>query len=362
MEIITIGGATQDVIIYYKNAQTVEFHNSQEHTSFILLQEGAKIEVEDTLISTGGGATNAAVSFKRLGFQAAPLCNIGTDHEGDSIITALQKERVITSLIHRDSQHKTGISYIIPSLQADRTILAYRGANGFLTESMIDTSLITQAKVLYITSLSGKAAPLLKSLAHHAHQNNLLVANNPGISQLSAGAHLLCESLPFIDILILNSSEAQQLMISLVSEHQIKPIEKRAVKAQPKLLQNLVTIRTMHFNIIQCVKEFMKYGPSIIAITNGAEGVYVAQGNTLYFHPSLPTHIKSTLGAGDAFGSAFVASLYQKNPIERALLHGLLNSKSVIEHADAKKGLLTAQQMQQQEQQISLDLLQHFEF
>ena len=50
-------------------------------------------------------------------------------------------------------------------------------------------------------------------------------------------------------------------------------------------------------------------------------------------------------GAGDAFGSGFVAGLMLGKPIEEAVEWGKKQAASVVEHIGAKKGLLTRDQI-----------------
>ncbi|GAI85852.1 unnamed protein product, partial [marine sediment metagenome] len=109
--------------------------------------------------------------------------------------------------------------------------------------------------------------------------------------------------------------------------------------------------------------EILKQGTKIVAVTNGADGVYVAHKNNIYYHPSIkPKNLVSTLGAGDAFGSCFVAQLAQDKSIEDAIRSGILNSSSVLEHLDAKTGLLSKRESEEKLKQINTDLLQTFSY
>jgi sugar/nucleoside kinase (ribokinase family) len=85
----------------------------------------------------------------------------------------------------------------------------------------------------------------------------------------------------------------------------------------------------------------MEMGPKIVVVTNGANGVYVANKNEVLFHSSLSIKPINSVGAGDAFGSCFVASLMYKHDVKIALKHGIINSASVLENLGAKTGLMT---------------------
>jgi len=88
------------------------------------------------------------------------------------------------------------------------------------------------------------------------------------------------------------------------------------------------------------VEQIFALGPKIVIVTNGREGVYVARPQEILFHPVKSVPAQNTLGAGDAFGSSFVGTYYTGESIEDSIRAGIINSASVIAHADAKSGLL----------------------
>lgn len=335
----------RDIIIKYGKFKTTELttpHGQQE--CFVLLREGAKIDIDGIEYTTGGGATNAAVSFKRLGFDAAACCKVGQDLEGQTVVDQLQRDGITTDLIIKSTEHQTGTSFIIPCPSGDRTVLVYRGANITLQESELPA--IAHYDQLYISSLGGPTAQLLLPIAKQAKKNNIPVATNPGTSQLTVGVDTLYDALPHIDILILNAYEASLLAYSLAMKKKLTIQQKITTENNaPTLLQNGLAYKDFLCSLPDYLTHILKSGPRIAVVTNGAEGVYVATQNTLYFHPSLPTKVVSTLGAGDAFASCFVAMLAQQQSIGQALVCGIINSSSVIGFLGAKTGLLTATEL-----------------
>lgn len=348
MKILTLGGATQDVFIHCQDAQTVELGDVHAQKSFLLLQEGTKIEIDTIRYSIGGGATNSAVSFKRLGFEVSCFFKIGADSQGMAILQALKQEGVSIDYCIIDQNEQTGISYIIPSRHGDRTVLAFRGANATILKHEFSLDSFVGYSHAYITSLSGVSSQLLLPVVQQAKKDGVIIVNNPGINQLSGGISLYRQSLPFIDILILNRDEAERLMASLLDcQDDIQEFLEFSVpsysyqcNAKPSLLHKLFTCKNMQINIVHFFKALSSYGPHIIVVTNGAEGVYVYSESTVYFHPGWHANILSTLGAGDAFGSAFVAGLVLFSSVEQAIRAGIINSLSVITRIDAKEGLL----------------------
>jgi sugar/nucleoside kinase (ribokinase family) len=364
-KVFTIGGATQDIFIHYEDPESLVIKNKRETKSYLLLEKGAKINVEKLSYSTGGGATNTAFSFKKLGFDVAPIVRTGAGKAGQYVHDQLAHAHINVSHIAQDTTTGTGISYIIPSFEGDRTIFAYRGANKNLALEDIPFHEMTNDCGLYITSLSGNAAHLLKPITEHAKKHSLPVAVNPGISQLSTGSKELEKSLKHIDIFILNGEEAKIFLQSIAKQFSPKELENNIQSSVdfeklPELIKSLAFIENVSFNLKDFCNEMMSRGPSIIVITNGAEGVYVAHEHTLYFYPSIPTKVVDAVGAGDAFGSCFAASIFKNLSIEEALINGVINASSVIQYEDATSGLLDWNTLQQHAKHINRTHMQKF--
>lgn len=327
-KVITIGGATQDIYLRYEGADSMKITGIHGEQSYMLFESGAKVEVENIEYHTGGGATNSAVSFKRLGFDVSSICMIGDDEAGKTVINDLEKDGVDTSAVVVTKKHPSGQSFVVNSPEGERTIFAYRGANRFLCDKDISFDLIDQADQLYITSLSHEASKFLETICKRAKEKKVPVAVNPGISQLSAGASGLSKCLKYIDILILNSSEAKTFMGSLVeSDQRYKEL-------------------SLYFSLSNFFKEVIKMGPKIVVVTDGSRGVYVATKEQEIFKSALKVDVVDTLGAGDSFGSAFVGSILHGASIEKALENGIKNSASVIGKVGAKPGLLSYQELE----------------
>lgn len=367
MHVITIGGATQDIFLTYQGADsiTIEKHDNSAH--YMLFESGEKIEVDSITYVMGGGATNSAFSFKRQGFDVSTYCKIGSDHIGDFVLNELHNANINTTLVRRSTNHATGQSFIINSLQHERTIFAYRGANNHLDLQTLVCDELQEANLLYITSLSNESAAILPILVACAQNFNIPIAINPGSSQLTKGIEGLKLALKHIKTLILNSSEAHRFMISLIesSESYKRALKTSSMKTAsstaddtPHLLNNPIVYNNLYFSIQHFFQEILRMGPENVVITNGANGVYAATRDCIYFHPSIKTNVVDTVGAGDAFGSCFVGSIAQGFSIEDALRRGIINSASVLQHIGAKQGLLSKEALNEQLTTLDKSLLQ----
>lgn len=345
-KILTLGSATQDIFIDYEGPQAKKLEDSSlQQCSFLLVAEGCKIEVKNLIYATGGGATNSAVSFKRLGFDVTSFFQIGNDTEGSYIINDLTNSG-IKVLPLNNAHEKTGRSFILPSPSGNHPILAYRGANAFIEEKNLPLHALKNFDALYITSLSGKSSSCLKVITEEAHTEKIFVATNPGKSQLAAGAEKIKPSLGFINAFICNTTESEHLMHALYQHNDQQ--EKKTDSSLPELLQRSLQHKTKFCSLNNFFTMMHELGPEIVVVTNGAEGVYVSDGKTIYFQKSPSIKVISTVGAGDAFASCFIGNILQGATITESLKYATLNAVSVIQHLCAKKGLLSQKQLQKE--------------
>lgn len=254
----------------------------------------------------GGGGTNTAVAFSRLGFNTGYIGKIGKDFGGDMVLNLLKKENI--KFLGRISPGSmTGYSIILDSLSHERTILTYKGVNDELKNREIEFTNIS-TRWLYLSSLLDDSFETQKIVVNLLYRNGIKIAFNPSeyiIKVLNLRSILKCT-----EILILNKEEAELL------RKKNKIHEKDLLKAL-KLL-----------------------GPRIIVITNKDREVVAYDGGRKY--SLMPHKIKVTerTGAGDAFASGFVAGQMAGKSIEDSLKLGLEESESVIRHQGAKTGLI----------------------
>ena len=119
-DVITVGSATRDIFL------DASFLKKKQ--DYLCLDCGYKFDIEKPFIQTGGGATNTAVSFSRLGIKTAILTKVGNDGPGYSVKKTLQDENVNTGFIQTDDKLGTAMSIVIWK-EKDRTIFTYRGAS-----------------------------------------------------------------------------------------------------------------------------------------------------------------------------------------------------------------------------------------
>jgi len=300
-DFVSIGGCTQDVYLYAEGGEM--FKNLADGHEYFGFKFGGKSLVSSVHFFFGGGAANTSVSFASLGFKALPITAIGSGPRGADILKNLEHKKVDTRMFQRYKHEKSGYSVIVLGPGNEHILFTYRGTNGLLKIGRQEEQVIKDAEWVYISSLSGDWKKLLKKIYSLRKHN---IAWNPGGAQLKAGKKDLADYIKKTTVLILNSDEA----LDLVRPDYNAELDKEKI-----------------------MKLIHGWGPDYFLMTDGAQGAHLYNGNNFYYQKALrKKHITDTTGAGDAFGSGFIAGLkMHKNNLPKALRIAALNSAHEIE-------------------------------
>lgn len=313
-DVITIGSATRDVFIGELDApkiKSAEFPTGEG----LGLELGAKYESKKLVLTTGGGGTNAAVTFARQGFKTACIGSIGEDLNGQEIIQELGREGVDVSLFQKNTDDLTAYSVILVDPSGERTILSYKGEGQRLDPAklMLDD---VSAKWMFVSSLGGNL-DLLEKISAWATSKNIKLAINPGSKDLALGPEALLPHLKNFFIVTMNQEEAASLAGL--------PFEDEA-------------------GIFKKMDELIG---GVFVMTNGHQGVKVSDGKNIWSAGVPDSPVVERTGAGDSFASAFVAEYMRSNDISKAIQLATANASSVVTQYGGKAGILKAGDMGQ---------------
>ncbi len=318
--ITTIGGLTQDIMFYTDDALILDNKQDLLQQKLIAFEYGAKVYSDEVYLVWGGGGANTAVGLSSLGIKTQTLLCLGRDNLGQEAYRELKRKKVDTGLIQFNDKFKTGTSFIINvGSYNEHVLFNYRGAN---TQLDFSPKVIKKIKTpwVYLAALDNRLNPKLKDLFSHFTERKIKVAWNPGKPQLQLGLKKLASYLPATEVLMVNRDEALELLVSVSKD---KPKD----------------------NIQQILRNLHKWGQQITVVTDGPKGAYVFDGKQIHFRPAFKKKGINTTGAGDSFGSGFVAGLIKYHTVAKALHLGILNSNSVVMKIGAQVGLLTAQDL-----------------
>ncbi|MDD3149795.1 MAG: carbohydrate kinase family protein [Candidatus Gastranaerophilales bacterium] len=329
-DIITIGSATQDIFIESDCAKILSSKDKHSKEELLCFDYGAKIEIDQLAFDVGGGGINAAVNFSNLGYKTAAIAKIGTDLNATAVLNRLDERAVFKTLIKETDKYKTGFSVILTSFEGDRTVLAHRGANSHMNLKDIPWEDIKKAQWRYIAPLSHGSNHVLDEIAQFAEENNVSMAFNPGTTQIKCGIDKLKKVIKTAEVLIMNKSEAANIT---------------GIKIIPESINDVDIIPS---DVKKMLKALKSFEPKIAVVTDGNKGAFAYNGKVFYQCNIFPAKVVSTLGAGDAFSSTFVASIIKYDwDIAKALKLASINSASIVGTFGAQQGLKTFEELEE---------------
>lgn len=324
-DVLTIGSVTTDTFIQADFLKTITDPKHLSHIGFRsgkaqCFSLGSKIEISNPIVTIGGGAYNSAVTFSRSGFKTASLFNIGDDNFGKNIISSAKKEKIFPLAIV-DNKKNTGSSIILLDKNGERTILVYRGCSGQIERNEIPLSKL-KAKWTYI-SPGSISLNVLKTIISKLHKNGSCIAINPSKDLIKSGISKIKPILNLCKVVILNREEASYLT---------------GIPYQ---------------NSKEIFKKMDQYVKGLVLVTDGSKGATVSDGYVMWSVGTFKEKkVIDRTGAGDAFGSAFVAGLLDFececlsgrcniDAVAYSLKRASANATSVIEKIGANSGILT---------------------
>lgn len=305
--IVSLGSALQDIYLIDHDDLVPTQIGGEAILGKVLV--GSKVDIDRLYYGVGGGGINSATTFARHGHEAVFMGNIAHDVAGEAVLRVLDREGIDSSYVNFSGRRATGTSVILlDSKGGERTILTYRGASEQFSNFKESDLELIQPDWLYVTTLRGDMDTLLRFF-EKAKELGAKIMFNPGVKELDENKKLI-GLLSDVDVLLVNKAEAARIVPGVLLE---------------ELLYRL-----------------NNYVP-IAIITDGAMGGIAGNRQTeeIYrFGIYEDTHIKDATGAGDAFGSGFLARYASGETFKQSLVFGSANSTSVVSKIGASDGIL----------------------
>lgn len=240
--------------------------------------------------AVGGSATNVAVAAARLGHRAAVLTKVGDDSLGTYAIADLERLGVDTTYIGRIPGRRTPIVVAGLADPAEPEFVFYREPNApdlRLTPADLPMDVATGVDVLWFTGSALSAEPsastVLGALEARGRRDHVIfdLDYRPSFwaSREDATA-AIGSALAFATIAIGNREECSVAL-------------DMPVDSEPSAFAQALLDR----------------GVQIAVVKQGGGGVLVSTTDGSTVVPGIPVDVVCGLGAGDAFGGAFVHGL-----------------------------------------------------
>ncbi len=283
-----------------------------DHTYHLphFVRAGETLSCEDYSRSEGGKGLNQAVALAKAGLKVEMAGAIGKD--GLFLLKTLQEAGVDTSLV-RELDCPTGHALIQVDAKGSNCIIINSGANGCITENMIDETLILFQPGDYILLQNEiKGVP---EIMIRAKRRGMKVILNPS----PVSGNMKEWPMELVDWFLINEIEGADLTDSIVPE---------------TILDRLLE----------------RYPESRIVLTLGEKGAFYADCMYRVFQPAVPVKAIDTTAAGDTFTGYFLASVLSGKSVEIALKRAASAASVAISRRGASKSIPYACELQMSEE------------
>ncbi len=314
MDVLAIGDVVTDAFIKLLDDRAHTYVN--EHGKWLAMPFGMKVPFDHAeVIEAVGNASNAAVSFAKLGLKSGLVSNVGGDTYGRDIINALHKSKVDSRFVHINPGKISNYHYVL-WYKEERTILIKHEEYDYHWPRFRSVDI---PKWIYFSSISKNALDTYHDRIVDWLNDNPEVkfAFQPGTFQIEAGVERLRTLYSRAQVLLVNREEAVQISGG------------------------------DHGDLHDLLNRLHHLGPQVVVITDGPAGAYASDGQNRFKMPPYPDPAPpfERTGAGDAFSSTFVAALIKGSNLEGALQWAPINSMNVVQHVGAQAGLLTEEEL-----------------
>jgi sugar/nucleoside kinase (ribokinase family) len=265
--------------------------------------------------ASGGSAANTIIAIAQFGGSTFYSCKVADDDNGHFYLHDLKAAGVDCQINKQLDQGITGKCLVMITPDAERTMNTYLGISETLSQHDLSVEAITASEYVYlegylVTSPTGRAAAIrAREIAEQNGVKTALSFSDPGIVAYFRDGlrEMLGER---IDLLFCNKHEALSW-------------------AQTDNLDEAIAA------LKQTARSF--------ALTLGADGALVYDGNTLHTIAPHKVTAVDTNGAGDMFAGAFLYGLTQGHDFSTAGKLASVAAATVV--ADYGPRLQLAQQL-----------------
>jgi ribokinase len=269
-EILVLGSVNRDLIVHAPR----------------LPQPGETLRGQRFGSCLGGKGANQAVAAARLGARVALAARVGLLENGAAMVEQLKGEGVDTRAIAQPADEVPGVALIVVGAEdAENQIVTVAGSNGTLPLEQVEGLDMTGLRWL----VAQQELPLASIARAFERARAAGVKTVLNAAPFRPGSESL---LPLVDLLVVNSLEAQALVTTL-----------GGTAAQPVALAESLRLQ----------------GPGAVLVSLGADGLCWVDADGPRLVAARPVKAVDTVGAGDTLVGALVTALAEGRPIATAL-------------------------------------------
>lgn len=233
----------------------------------------------------GGAPANLLTAVSHMGGRTAFIGKVGDDMHGMFLKETLEAGQIDTSNLILDQDVFTTLAFVGIGKDGEREFSFARkpGADTMLRQEELDPELLQSAKVFHLGSLSLTDEPA-RSASYRAvgiaKEAGAVISYDPNYraSLWSSREKAIAEMLgmvPYADLM--KVSDEESLLLTGKTDYR------------------------------EAAEDLLSQGPSVVAVTLGGDGAYVASRSSAVHVPGFHTDAVDTTGAGDSFWGGFLS-------------------------------------------------------
>ncbi len=258
-------------------------------------------------VFVGGQSANLAIDLALLGKNTGLAACVGDDGFGDLICEYLESVGVATDYLTRVSMYPTTVAINARQTKTPDFII-HRGADTFLDICNGLEEVICESRIVHTSAFALARQPARSTITRAlrmAHENGCLVTLDPNYHP-----HNWPDTPEFVN----------DLKTACMYVDVIKPS-----------LDDCVRLFGSGSSPAEYASSFLDWGPSVVIITMGGEGVLLASSSGPSYHitPNKVT-VADVTGAGDAFWAGYLYSWLEGSPALEAVCLGQVVAEAKV--------------------------------
>lgn len=286
-------------------------------------------KVSGFIKSVGGSPANIAVGAAKQGKKVGFIGRVSKNAFGKYIVDKFQSLKIDTTGIIYDDIHTNGLALTEVRSPNECGAIFYREnvADLHLCCEDIKEEYIKSAKILMVSGTALAKSPSREATflaIEYAKKNNIKVAMDIDFRPYSwktAAETSICYTMACEKCDIIIGTREEFDAVEYLWDKENKNDEKTA-------------------------KRFLQNGAQLVVIKRGEDGsTAFTKSGEIIKAGIIPTNLRKTFGAGDAFAAGFLTSLLNKNDIKSSLIRGSATASIVISKTDCTEAMPTKEEL-----------------